>query len=125
MSAIMTYKKDTMLRIHHPEYDTSRFGPKRDDEDFIGTGYYDYASKEIYYFSSLGLMKCRYSSGKRKITKTEIIIPGQKEWNGYEFENSRFPAYLRKMIKIRNQIIYLHRDDRIFITDGKKIINLK
>ncbi|MEQ1677524.1 MAG: hypothetical protein ABL876_12525 [Chitinophagaceae bacterium] len=125
MSRLYNYSKDTMISIHHPEYDTMRFGPVRGTEDYIGAAFFDKDSKEIYYYSSLGLLKGKYNSKKRKLEKTELVMPAQCIWNGYEFEEMGFAIRLRKMFKYQGLIIYLQKEDGVFVFDGRRIINLR
>lgn len=124
MSSIKTYQKDTIIRIHHPEYDTMTIGPLRHEAEYIGAGFYDATSKEIYYLSNLGLLKSKYNPKKAKIVKQEKFFPIQGDWNGYEYENAAFPLYLKRMFRHENMIIYFHSGEGIFVFDGLTIINI-
>jgi hypothetical protein len=125
MSAIYSYKKDTMKTIHHPEYDTMTIGPSKEAEEYIGAAFINKDGNEIYYYSNQGLLKAKYNSQKNKLETPVLIMPAQCAWTGYEFDPIDFVIRLKKMFLYQNQIVYLHKEEGIFIFNQHSLYNLR
>ncbi len=125
LSSIYSYRNDTIRRVHHPEYDTMSSGPSKNEEDHIGAAFFNKENKEIYYYSSQGLIRAKYNIKRNRLDLPEIVMPAQLRWNGYELESADFVAGLKKMFQYKNLIIYLHREEGIYIYDGRIITNLQ
>jgi len=125
MSAIYSYQNDTMRRIHHHEYDTMRFGPPKGMEEYIGAAFFNEQDKSIYYYSNKGLFKAKYNARKNIIEEPERFVPPVYTWNGYEMESDRFAMLIEKIFRYKDLIVYLNKEEGIFITDRKKIMNLR
>jgi len=124
MSSIKSYKKDTMIRIHHPEYDTMTLGPLKEAEEYIGAAFIN-NNNELYYYSNQGLLKAKYNSKKNKLEVAQLIMASQLAWTGYEFEARDFVVRLKKMFSYQSSIVYLHTEEGIFVYDGRSLLNLK
>ncbi len=125
MSAIYSYHKDTMRRIHHYEYDTMSYGPPKGMEEYIGAAFFDEQDRSIYYYTNKGLLKAKYNTRKNIIETPKRIVPPIYIWNGYNMESDRFAMLVEKIFRYQDLIIYLNKEEGIFVTDGRKTINLK
>jgi hypothetical protein len=125
MSAIYRYKKDTIRRIHHPEYDTMNYGPLKKDEEYIGAALYSKKDNSIYYYSDKGLFKAKYNKAKQQLKVPIRILPPYYLWNGYNMDASSFTTGLRNFFKNEHSIFFLGFDEGIFIYNEKGVINYR
>jgi len=125
MSAIYSYQKDTLRRIHHHEYDTMRFGPSKGMEEYIGAAFFSEQDKSIYYYTNKGLFRAKYNAKKNIIEEPRRLVRPSYTWNGYEMESDRFAMLVEKIFRYQDLIIYLNKEEGIFIIGGEKIINLR
>lgn len=122
---LYSYGNDTLIRMHHPEYDTMTIGPSEADQVIIGGAFYNEEDKNIYYYSNSGLMKATFNRSNRKLGQETRICAPYYLWNGYKMDSRTFVFGMEKMFYYHHAIIYLNRAEGIFVWNGKVSYNFR
>jgi hypothetical protein len=125
MSDIFSYRGDSMRRLLHKGYDTVTIGVSAGQEEYLGAAFFNEADQSIYYFSAKGLFRAKYDAVRDKLDKPQRVMPSQHTWFNNSPDAEGFAMSVSKLLIHEGMVIYLARNDGIFIFKDGKLYNLR
>ena len=122
MSTIKTFDVNGSDSVYQNEFDPYR-GPTRDQEEYLGPGWFDKERQEMYYYSSRGVSRAKYDSSNKRLLTPERLFPAQNDWINRVPDKSYFAFSLKSFYQWKSISVYLHDRYGLFIYKNGVIQN--